>query len=390
MTRNTLVLCILSTIALSACHAKEETPQPAPAAVAVRAAYLSAASPEADDAARFLAGLPGRESSPWKKLEADPAWVEHAANMDHLWALYQDKRRPGMEKFSKSELTGTPFAGAKIWYPFSGGDALTMLTFFPGHGDYAMSALEPPGRVPSPSEFEGGQMAEHLPAIAGTLASLLSKSFFVTREMDRQLRGQVTDGVAQPILILLTRLGYKVLSHTYVQIGDDGKLARRTLEAKRAAFGLNRGIVFEIQRKDGPVEVLEYTSLNLDDSHMKDNSTYKKYVALLGRPATMLKATSYMLHSKEFTIIRDLILEQSAVIVQDDSGIPWKGFAPETWQVQLYGDYTKPFGKDFAFRTQPDLRAAYEAQRASVRPLDFRMGYGAGRQTSNLQIARRK
>ena len=391
MTRTSLLLCLLSSFALSACHAREEgSPQvPAPAAVS-RPAYLSNASSEADDAARFLAGLPGREASAWKKLESDPAWAEHATNMNHLWALYQDKRRPGMEKFSKSELAGVPFAGAKIWYPFSGGDALTMLTFFPGHSNYAMSALEPPGRVPSPSEFEGGQIAEHLPAIAGTLASLLSKSFFVTREMDRQLRGQVTDGVAQPILILLTRLGYKILSHSYVQIDENGKLARRALEAKRAAFGLNRGIVFEIQRKDGPVELLEYTSLNLDDAHMKGNAAYKKYVASLGHPATMLKATSYMLHSNEFSIIRGLILDESQVIVQDDSGIPWKGFTPEAWQVQLYGDYTKPFGKDFAFRTQPDLRDAYEAQRAAVRPLDFRMGYGAGRQTSNLQVARRK
>lgn len=393
MTSTSLVLCLVSTFALTACHAKEETAPRQMATAAEsgpRPAYLSPASSEADDAARFLAGLPGRDGSPWKALETDPAWIEHAANMNQLWALYQDKRRPGMEKFSKSELTSAPFSGAKIWYPFSGGDALTMLTFFPGHSVYSMSALEPPGRVPAPAEFEGGKMTEHLPAIAGTLASLLSKSFFVTREMDRQLRGQVTDGVTQPILILLTRLGYKILSHTYVHVEEDGSLARRTLEARRAAFGLNRGIVFEIQRKDGPVQLLEYTSLNLDDAHMKSNAAYKKYVAALGKPATMLKATSYMLHSKDFSVIRELILDQSSVIVQDDSGIPWKGFGAEQWQVQLYGDYTKPFGKDFAFRSQPDLREAYEAQRAAVRPLDFRMGYGAGRQTSNLQIARRK
>ena len=387
MIRTPLVLCLLSTLALSACHAKEDAVQISSAS---RAAYLSVPSSEADDAACFLAGLPGRDGSPWKELEADPAWVEHAANMEHLWALYQDRRRPGMVKFRTSELTGAPFEGSNIWYPFSGADALTMLTFFPGHLDYAMSALEPPGRIPTPADFQEGQMAEKLPAVAGTLASLLSKSFFVTREMDRQLRGQVTDGVAQPILILVKRMGYRILSHTYVHVGEDGKLARRTLEAKRAAFGLNRGIVLEIRLKNGPVERLEYTSLNLDDSHMRDNTAYKKYITSLGRPATMLKATSYMLHSTAFTIIRGLILDQSKVIVQDDSGIPWKFLAQSDWQVQLYGDYTKPYGKDFAFRTQPDLHQAYEEQRAAVRPLDFRMGYGAGRQISNVQVARRK
>lgn len=387
MTRATLVLSLLCSLCLSACHANDVATRTSPAR---STATLSAASHDADDAAHFLAGMPGREGSPWKALEANPAWVEHAAHLDQLWALFQDMRRPGMEKFRKAELAGAPIAGSKIWYPFSGGDALTILTFFPGHGDYAMSALEPPGRVPKPAEYEGEQMAEKLPAVAGTLASLLSKSFFVTREMDRQLRGQVTDGVAQPILILLARLGYRIVSHTYVHVEDDGTLARRTLESRRAAFGKNRGIVFEIQLKDGPVERLEYISLNLDDRHMRDNGAYKKYVASLGRPVTMLKATSYMLHSTAFMIIRGLILDQSKVMVQDDSGIPWRFLTQDNWQVQLYGDYTRPYGKSFAFRTQAELREAYEAQRATVRPLDFRMGYGAGRQASNLQIARRR
>ncbi len=394
MTRTTLVLCLLGSAALSGCHAKDDsvrTHPTAPAQIPQQAVpdSLIAASPEAGDAGRFLAGLPGRPESLWKEMESEPTWVAHAAKMDQLWAMYNDKRRVGMDKFRLSELAGAPVDGSPIWYPFSGGDALTMLTFFPGHTEYSMSALEPPGRVPKPSEFQG-RLAEKLPALAGTLASLLGKSFFVTREMDRQLRGQVTDGVAQPILILLARLGYTVIGHAYVHVEEDGKIARRELEAKRTAFGNNRGIAFHVQRPNEPVERLTYISLNLDDAHMRDNAAYKQYVAALGRPVTMLKATSYMLHSKEFSVIRELILSASQLIVQDDSGIPWKSLSAPEWQVQLYGDYVKPYGQDFAFRTQPDLRLAYEAQRASVRPLDFRMGYGAGRQLSNLQVARRQ
>ena len=110
----------------------------------------------------------------------------------------------------------------------------------------------------------------------------------------------------------------------------------------------------------------------------------------LGKSCTLLKSTSYMMHSDGFKIIRQMVLDDSALIIQDDSGVPWKYFTPEQWQVQLYGDYVSPFGKDFQFRTQKDLRAAYEAQRKDVRPLSFRMGYGAGKIESNLQVARRK
>jgi len=123
---------------------------------------------------------------------------------------------------------------------------------------------------------------------------------------------------------------------------------------------------------------------------MKDNAGYAKYIQGQEPTCTLLKATSYMLHSKAFSIIREMILERSALIMQDDSGIPWKFFEPAKFDVQLYGDYTQPYGKDFAFRKQPDLRAAYEAQRASVKPMNFRMGYGAGRVDSNLQVARKR
>jgi hypothetical protein len=323
-------------------------------------------------------------------LEAEAGWTSYAKNINELWSLYENRRKPGMQKFQKSELVGAPVDGSPIWYPFSGADALTMLTYFPGHETYVMAALEPPGMVPRPEDFRAEELGKTLPGIGSTLESLLSKSFFVTREMDRQLRGQLTDGITEPVLILLARLNYRILSHTYVQVDDSGKLVTRATDSKRAAFGRNRGIALEIQRDGEPAAMLYYISLNLDNAHMKDNSGFAAYVASLGKASTMLKATSYMLHSDSFSIIRDMILDRSALIVQDDSGIPWRFFQTENWQVQLYGDYIKPFGKDFAFRAQTDLREAYEAQRAKVKPIEFRMGYGAGRVTSNLQVARRK
>jgi hypothetical protein len=380
-------------LSLSACHATEEKAHGQAShnsANPNRPAILNPHSREADDAARFLAGLPGRDGSPYKTLESDPGWISYSKNIGELWGLYENRRKPGMQKFQKSELVGPPVDGSPIWYPFSGADALTMLTYFPGHQTYVMAALEPPGMVPRPEDFQPGELGKMLPGIGSTLESLLSKSFFVTREMDRQLRGQVTDGITEPVLILLARLNYRILSHTYVQVDDSGKLVPRATDVKRAAFGRNRGIALEIQRDSEPPATLYYISLNLDNAHMKDNSGFGAYIASLGKSSTMLKATSYMLHSDSFSIIRNMILDRSALIVQDDSGIPWRFFQSPDWQVQLYGDYIKPFGKDFAFRAQADLREAYEAQRPTVKPIEFRMGYGAGRVTSNLQVARRK
>lgn len=393
MNRTGLFLCLLSSFSLAACHPSEG---PASAAVAHTAATAAAhergapAEREADDAARFLAGLPGRDGSPYKALETQQAWIDHAKFMDSAWERFQKRRQAGMSAFQKSELTGAPVDGAPIWYPFSGGDALTMLTFFPGHTTYVMAALEPPGRIPKAAQFQEIDLGKELPQIADTLSSLLGKSFFVTREMDRQLRGQVTDGVAEPMLIILARMGYQINSHHYVQLNEEGKLVPRVLEEKRAAFGKNRALSMEIQREGEQPATLVYVSLNLDDRHMKEDEPFRTYIAGLGKTCTLLKSTSYMMHSDAFKIIRQMVLENSALIIQDDSGVPWKYFTPDTWQAQLYGDYVSPFGKDFQFRTQKDLRAAYAENRKSVKPLNFRMGYGAGRIESNLQVARRK
>ncbi|MBI4890886.1 MAG: hypothetical protein HY821_09705 [Acidobacteria bacterium] len=369
---------------LTACQAQHDAAEKAPVQ---KAKVLD--SLHANDTALFLAGMPGRAESQYKALEADPAWQEHSKNMEALWDKFEAGRQPAMQKFAQSELAQS--AQRTVWYPFSGADALTMLTFFPNRTTYVMAALEPPGLVPEPAQFTTETLGTMLPGIAGTLQSLLQKSFFVTKEMDQQLRGQVTDGVTEPILILLARSGYQINGFEYVQIDEQGKLEHRVPGPKRSAFGLNRGIRFDIEAVQGGRKAsLYYISLNLDDAHMKNNPAFRRYITSLGQTDTLLKATSYMLHSENFNLIRSLILDASGTILQDDSGIPWKYFAAGPWQVQLYGDYVQPYGKSFQFRTQPDLRDAYASHKDTVKPLGFRIGYGAGKVPSNLQVARRR
>ncbi len=303
---------------------------------------------------------------------------------------FRERREPQMREFARSELSRREDLACPVFYPFSGADALTLLTFFPGRKTYVMAALEPPGRVPDVRDLPAEELPRLLPPLADTLESLLRKSFFVTREMDRQLRGQNTDGVAQPLLILLARAGYEITAYEYVRLDDKGQPRRRPPDARRAEFGHNRGLRLDlVSPGGGPPATLYYFSLNLDNTHLHSNPQFKRFLASLGPVCTMLKATSYLLHDRGFSEIRGEILDHSALILQDDTGIPWRLLSAGSWEVQLYGDYEKPYGKAFAFRLQRDLRAAYEDPRRSVKPLRFRIGYGAGRVASNLQVARR-
>jgi hypothetical protein len=337
---------------------------------------------EDDDAARYLAGLPGEPGGPFAALEMSPAWQIHRASLDAAWAKAEKGLVARLQHFADQELRDLNWA-APVFYPFGGPDALTVTQLFPRSPAYTIVGLEPVGTLPSMAQFQEMDSPKYLAETRATMASALGKSFFITHEMDRQFRGQVTDGLLLPILQLLVRTHHRVLGYRYVVLNDEGELRER--EASPAA---NSGVQIEFEgAADASVHTLTYFSVNLANDRLAANKPFLRYLSARKGVTTFLKATSYMTHDKRFSIIRDAMLESSGRVVQDDSGIPYASFVPENWDVQLYGQYTQPYGS-FKWRRQADLQAAYAA--GGAKPLELQMGYGYGRVGSNLLVAKRK
>jgi len=332
--------------------------------------------------------MPGSEGSPFAALEADAAWKEHRQLMDEAWARAGEKLIRGLQEFQQKELSAEPFARNVLFYPFSGPDALTATLEFPESPTYDLVALEPAGSLPSLEELQKKNLAEYLSGIRTTVASELGKSFFITREMDRQFRGQITDGLLVPVLLLLVRTDHTVLGFKYVRLDEKGQTIDRPGNAHVDAKYANKGFAIEF-RSDGDKSIhrLYYFSLNLDNKHLAGNTGFAQYVKAMPEHTTLLKATSYMTHHDDFSTIRGMVLDYSAAVFQDDSGVPYHFFTSDRWKVQLYGEYTKPYGESFAWLEQPDLRQAYLA--GGVKPLSMRLGYGFGKVASNLLLAKR-
>ena len=372
--------------------------QKSPAPSVAKAASAESVSPkwsdsipqdrEADDSARFLAGLPGTAGSPFTALEADPAWKEHRQSMDAAWARADEKLIHGLREFQRKELSSEPFARNVLFYPFSGPDSLTATIEFPESPTFDLVALEPAGSLPSLDSLQKRNLGEYLSGIRTSVASELGKSFFVTREMDRQLRGQITDGLLVPVLLLLVRTDHTVLGYKYIRLDEKGQIIDRPGNAHVDSKYANKGFAIEFRTdSDKSIHRLYYLSLNLDNKHLAGNAGFAQYVKTMPEHTTLLKATSYMTHHDDFSTIRGLVLDYSAAVFQDDSGVPYHFFSPDKWKVQLYGEYTKPYGESFAWLEQPDLRQAYLA--GGVKPLTMRLGYGFGKVASNLLLARR-
>src|SRR5258708_39526838 len=230
-------------------------------------------------------------------------------------------------------------------------------------------------------------MARYLGGLRETTASVLGRSFFIPREMDHQFRGQMTDGLLVPILHLLARTQHTVLGFRYVRLDDDGRVIGREADYKAPTRFGNKGVEIEFRSNaDQAIQKLYYFSVNLSDERLRENKPFLAYAARLKGTTTLLKATSYMLHRADFSVVRDLMLTNSAAILQDDSGIPYHWFQPALWHVSLNGDYDHPYGS-FRFLIQGHLRKSYPT--SGVKRLGFRIGYGFGRIPSNLLLAKR-
>ena len=61
---------------------------------------FAAAAPhsrDANDAGRFLAGLPGAEGSPFVEMEKQEAWKVHRRELDRAWQAIESKSLPAMQ-----------------------------------------------------------------------------------------------------------------------------------------------------------------------------------------------------------------------------------------------------------------------------------------------------
>jgi len=344
-------------------------------------------SREADDIARFLAGMPGAPDSAFAALEQSDVWKEHRRQLDQAWRKTDADLLAGFRKFQADELSSHELKSRTVFYPFSGPDSLTATLYFPHNPLYVMVALEPAGTLPTPQQVARKDLAGYLAATRETTASELGRSFFVTRQMDRQFRGQITDGLLVPILQLLVRTGHHVLGFRYVRLDETGQIIERAADYHAATRYGNKGLEIDFQTDaDSSFHKLLYFSVNLSNDRLRENLPFQQYLSRLKETVSMLKATSYMTHQPGFSMIRQALLDNSYTILQDDSGLPFKAFAPDRWKVQLYGEYTKPYGS-FGWLEQNNLREAYRT--TGPKPLPMHVGYGYRKITSNLLLATR-
>jgi hypothetical protein len=355
-----------------------------------------------NDIARFIAGLPTEEGSELVKLGETPAWKQYAQSVDAQWKNINDRKLPKMLTWAKEELKAVNDQKGTLFYPFSGADFQHAAIFFPEAEETVMIGLEPIGKMP---EFEKinqkGSLGAYFNGIRRSLVTIMEYSFFKTNDMAVDFTGRVTydiDGTLPVILLFMARSNHRILFYERVAINQEGKIVKPEdiVLPKGEKNYTYYGTKITYRREDKPDEVknLYYFGVNLsNDAYMgqgglNQRKDLMKYLESLPIHATYLKSASYLMYKDFFSKIREVILNKSKYVLQDDSGMALKNFLNDKWGLTFYGRYAGPISL-FANYWQNDMKKAFE-KKEQVRPLPFGIGYQFREGSSNLMLAKKK
>jgi len=359
--------------------------------LALSAAPVQSVEPAtADDTARFLAGLSPSSNSPLAALTNDPAWPSRARYFDSIFAREESAHLPKVREFSKKYLTDKH---GTMLYMFSGPDFLYATSFFPNASTYVLAGLEPVGAVPDLASLSPLVINGELRNLEISTASLFNLSFFITQNMKTQLRNGPVYGTLPVLYVFLARTGKTIhevdlLSldeHGNFQIADDAPAT--SMDANKPVHGQQRtaapGVKIVFSEGNGPQQTLYYFSTNLADGSF-ERSGFSAFLAKLGPADSLIKSASYLLHKGHFAGVRKLLLNNSATILQDDSGIPLTYFEATKWRLQAFGHYAGPISL-FGNFYQPRMAELFQG----ASPLEFGIGYRWRNNESNLLLAQR-
>lgn len=338
-----------------------------------------------DDVVSFISGMQHGKTGCLARLDSTTRWKQFAVRMDSGFLDLDTSRFAKMERWADSELIDCH--GSKtLFYPFGGPDFLNANIFYPNAGKYILIGLEPVGVLPDLCDMPVEQINRYLEDVRFSLKDIFKRSYFITGNMIGALKKSSVNGAVPLISLFIERNGYNIVSINNVGIDINGicQPADSLKNIKNFTHGVRIDFAADTGRR---VQSVYYFQTDISDEGLKKNPEFQKYLSLLPDCYTYLKAASYLMHGKDFSLIRNTIFEKSNTILQDDSGIAYRFFDKTKWSVHLYGSYTKP-GKEFSWINETDLSKAYTDP--SVKPVPFTLGYNWRTQHINLLYAVRK
>ena len=332
------------------------------------------------DIAKTIAGL-DNSISKQRKLG-----LNYSQQVDIQYSIFhKNKLNPISNWVTERNLVPAEKKCKTLFYPLAGADFAYANAFFKDVDNYILVGLEKPGYLPNYNSFNNAAIENYRSHIFNSLGVSMKSGFFRTNSMRVQFSQKYVNGTLHSLLFYLARAGNKIRKIGHFILKDDATL--RPTFGTEAMF--SPGLDIEYLTEDNKVKHLYYYSFDLSDANPKVDNFFK-WVSSFGEHHTMLKAASYLNSRDYFKKTRNYILNSSNLIVQDDSGIPYKYFINGKWNINLFGVYKRVIPL-FSSRIQPDMVSAYkDTTKLVTSKLPFGIGYNTAFGETNLQVFYKK
>ncbi len=286
-----------------------------------------AADPYWNDVARYLAGMEIGEKSLLRPKTREPLYQEHVKFMDSLWAMIERETieliRPWRDKnIPRARRNGAAF------YPLSGADIINFFTLFPGARTYIMVAMEQPGEASMLRDIDSRRLVDGLVPIQRSIYLYGVNNYFQTKVMIKEMNNALLPGTAPSLLVFMARLGCTIRRVENIAIDGSGSVVPLSaIQPGQMPEKPTHGIRIYFTGKEGATDSeLVYLSMRLEAKSVNPATPEGKFFNRLRDLRTMLKSAVYILQDARYEALKNFILQRSALIVQDDSGILFGDF----------------------------------------------------------------
>ena len=275
-----------------------------------------------------------------------------------------------------------------LLYPFSGPDLLNAYVFFPDHARYVFFSLERPGTLPDLESVTPAQFSKLLQDVRSAFHDIFERNYFITSYMTKQLTTPWIRGTVPVMATMLALMNRRIIRIEPLDLFPDLTHAYELPDAKRPPVLMRAvRIDFASATNGAGIQQLYYVSLDAADKALEFYPDFLSWVSQYKPTTVLIKSASYLLHDQQFSKTRTMLLDAADVLVQDDTGIPFRFISQNPWQVKLYGRYHRPI-RPMKYGYQKDLEAAFNS-RQEQNSLPFPFGYHWRGQQSGLIFAHR-
>ena len=198
-----------------------------------------------------------------------------------------------------------------------------------------------------------------------SLNSVLSFSFFITKDMKTDLQHEQLKGTLPIFYVFLARAGKTITDISFITLDKSGQPHPAGQTRKRK--GLTPGVrITFVGARSGAPQTLYYFTTDLSNEGIRTQPGFMKFCAAHSAAASLLKSASYLMFEDGFRPFANFSSPTARRSCRTIPGFRYATFDPAKWAAAFLRHYP---GRSISSRQyfQPNLQTLYNARSIPAR-----------------------